>query len=431
MDRFDRYKKSVLNNGISIVTEAERYFYSVTIGIWVKNGSRHESPRENGVSHFIEHMLFKGTEKRSALDIAKEIDSIGGVINAFTTREATCYYVKVMKEHLEKALDLLTDIFLNSLFDVTEFEREKEVILQEIRMVEDTPDDYIHDLFYETFWRDFPLGRPVIGSSETVSVLTSDDLIRYMKNAYTSDRIVIAASGNIDHDELTQRFHEDFSDIGRGGYFANAGVPVFSSNVALQKKRLEQVHLCLGTKGVSGTSDRRHAAYILNAVLGDGMSSRLFQEVRENRGLAYSVYSYLSSYEDAGLLGVYAGTSLKNLPEVLKIIVAELKRLKTEPLSEEELVSATEQIKGNIVLGLENSEARMQRLANNEIYFGRNIPVRELLKKIDGVTSADVLSLARELITQDSLNIAVLGNIRRKDLSAEIDRLKNEISFYR
>ncbi len=420
----DSYRKTVLENGVTIVTERDPAFYSVSAGIWVKSGARHEDPSNNGISHFIEHMLFKGTKRRSALDIAREMDSIGGVMNAFTTSETTCYYVKVLDRHFSVAADLLADIFLNSLFDDAELERERSVILQEIRMVEDTPDDYIHELFGRTFWRDHPLGRPVIGNSANVSSFTRDDLIRFVRERYSADRVVITAAGKIDHDEIVDGFANSFRKVGKGGKGEKGDEPSFSSNVTVKVKDLEQVHFCLGTKGVSSVSPRRYAAYILNTILGSGMSSRLFQEVREKRGLAYSIYSFLSTYVDAGLFGVYAGAAADTYLDVLELVVKEMGKLKLCSVSSEELKAAKEQIKGNMILGLESSDSRMQRLANNEICFGREVALEESLERIDAVTMDDIVDLARDVFEPESLNLAVLGDANERDVTERMDEIR-------
>lgn len=413
MEKSNPIRKTVLKNGVTIVTESYPSFHSASIGIWVKNGSRDESPGNNGISHFIEHMLFKGTSSRSALDIAKEMDALGGVINAFTTSENTCYYVKILKNHIREAADILSDIFLYSTFDGEELEKEREVIIQEIRMVEDTPDDHVHELFNKTFWGDYPLCLPVLGNDKNVSSFTRDEITEYMKDMYSAERIVITAAGRVNHEEVVDCFGDAFSRIGGTGVKTGEESPIFSSNLTLSRKRLEQVHICIGTRGVSGVSAKRYAGYLLNTVLGSGMSSRLFQEIREKRGLAYSIYSYLSTFLDAGMLGIYAGTSTGSLRDVVRLTGEEMGKLKISPLSDEDLRAAKEQLKGNIVLGLESSDSRMQRLAHNEIYFGRDLPLEESLDSIDAVTSHDIAELAEELFGRESLNMTILGNVRK------------------
>ena len=427
MDQKDNCKKTVLPGGVPIITQTSSAFYSAVVGIWVKNGSRDEGAHKNGISHFIEHMLFKGTSKRNPHDIAKTIDAVGGELNAFTTRETSCYYVKVLKNHLPVAIDLLADIFLNSLFDADELEKEREVILQEIRMVEDTPDDYVHDLLSKTFWPDSSLGRPVLGNVADISGFKREDLIGFMKQRYCPSRIVITAAGNVEHERLVDELGQSFSSLPLGRPSIREDTPSFSSNVTVLKKNLEQVHFCFGTKGVSDTDPKRYVAYILNTILGDGMGSRLFQEIREKKGLAYSVYSYLSSYIDCGMLGIYVGTGPQHFLGVLHMITVELKKLKSDQISSDELCSAREQLKGNMILGLESSESRMQRLAHNEICFGRHLSMEETIRQIDAVSPEDVLALARELFGDECLNAALIGDVKEGSVMGGLDEMKSEL----
>ncbi|MBE9537299.1 MAG: insulinase family protein [Proteobacteria bacterium] len=424
MHKNRRYKKTVLENGLTLLTEENRAFYSASIGIWVKCGSLNEAKRNNGVSHFIEHMLFKGTPDRNALDISREVDSIGGEINAFTTSEATCYYMKVLESHLPKAVALLGDIFLNSLIDPEEISNEKDVILQEIKMVEDTPDDLIFDLFNETSWEGSPLSQPVLGRTENIESMDRQRLKDYMERFYTGANVVITAAGSLNHEELLLQIEGIFSKMEKGAAANKIEVPKFSSNLLVEKRRLEQVHLCLGTNGISCDSSDRYAAYLLNTMLGSGMSSRLFQEIREKRGLAYSIYSFLSSYNSAGLLGIYAGASASAVNEILDLTIRELMAFKNVAVDDDELQSAKEQLKGNMVLGLENSESIMQRLAHNEIYFGRDVPVEESIDNIDRVSPKDIQELSCKLFSSDSLSLAVLGNMKKGKLEGKIDELR-------
>ena len=402
-------QKTVLNNGIRIVSEQIPHAHSVSIGIWVTTGSRHETQLLSGASHFIEHLLFKGTGRRTALDIAREIDSVGGVLNAFTGREYVCYYAKVLSSHLPKAVDLLSDIFLNSVFDTDEIEKERKVILQEIDMLEDAPDDFIHDLFYQNFWKDHSLGRPIIGNEESVNSLTRDSLLIHKDATYQAGNIIIAAAGKVRHEDLLRLVGTLFDGVLSGNCNAEAPAPVLGSTVFIQEKELEQLHLCLGTKALPQNHLRRFESYILNAVLGGSMSSRLFQEVREKLGLAYSIYSYLASHTDSGSMAVYAGISPERLDEVVSIILREMGRLKRELLSSDELSAAKEQLKGNILLSLESSDNRMSKLAKNEIYFGTYQHLIDIMKGFDRVTSGNVLELAEELFAGDCLNLVLLG----------------------
>lgn len=409
--------KSILDSGIRVISEIIPHAYSVSIGIWVANGSRHERRESNGVAHFIEHLLFKGTERRSALDIAREIDSIGGILNAFTSREYVCYYAKVLDKFLPNAVDLLSDIFLNSLFNAEEIEKERKVILQEISMLEDTPDDYIHDLFSQNFWQGHPLGMPIIGNEESVGGLSRSFIVNYKQDKYRAGDIIIAAAGKVDHQELLGLLGELFARIPSGKSTGEPYLATYEKKIDIIEKDLEQVHLCLGTPALSQNHPNRYEAYILNTVLGGSMSSRLFQEVREKLGLAYSVYSYMASHSDTGSLAVYAGTSQEQLNEVIEIILRELRRLKTDPLSQAELDSAKEQLKGNILLSLESSDNRMSKLAKNEIYFGCYQPLQEIIKGFDRVTSESLLGVCERLIDDDFFTLVLMGKVERDCLS--------------
>ncbi|MBT0665788.1 insulinase family protein [Geobacter pelophilus] len=401
--------KSILDNGIRVVTEKIPSVHSVSIGIWVTSGSRHESVEKNGVTHFIEHLMFKGTPTRSALDIAREIDAVGGVLNAFTGREYVCYYAKVLSTHLTMAVNLLADIFLNSKFDSEEIEKERKVILQEINMLEDTPDDFIHDLYCQNFWKEHPLGRPIVGTEESVESLTRDFLLDHKSDTYCADNIIIAAAGNVDHEDLIRLVSVLFKNLVPGKPVAETLHPLHGNGVLHFEKELEQLHLCLGTKALPQNHARRYESYILNAVLGGSMSSRLFQEVREKQGLAYSIYSYVASHSDSGSLVVYAGTSQERMDEVVEIILREMHRLKVDPLTRDELSAAKEQLKGNILLSLESSDNRMSKLAKNEVYFGKYQSLKDIMNSFDQVTAETVQELSCELFSASSLNLVLLG----------------------
>jgi predicted Zn-dependent peptidase len=403
------YQKTVLKNGIRVITEEIPYLKSVSIGVWVATGSRDEQPSENGVSHFIEHLLFKGTERRTAFDIAKEIDSVGGTLNAFTGREYTCFYAKVIYKNLPLAIDLLSDIFLHSLMDDKDVEKERMVILQEIKMVEDTPDDYVHDLFNRVCWGKHPLGFPIFGTSELVQSFTRDQIYQFLKENYQPNRIIICAAGNLEHQEVVDRIGETFGQLPKSNTARERLRPRSISTTNIWKRELEQVHFCLGTKGLRYNHSLRFASYLLNTILGGGMSSRLFQEIRENRGLAYSVYSYLPAYIDSGLVVVYAGTNESSFQEAIELILKEFNRLKAEPFKNGELETAKEQLKGNLLLSLESSDNLMTRLAKNEIYFGSHLPVEKVLEGIDEVKEEVVRSLAKEFFDERFFCLTVLG----------------------
>lgn len=414
------YQKTVLENGIKVITEKIPYLKSVSIGVWVTTGSRDEQPHENGISHFIEHLLFKGTERRSAFDIAKEIDSVGGTLNAFTGREYTCFYAKVIDKNLPLAIDLLSDIFLHSLLDPKDVEKERMVILQEIKMVEDTPDDYIHDLFNRVCWGEHPLGFPIFGTTELVQSFHRDQIYRFFKENYPPNRIIVCAAGNLDHQEVVGRMGETFGRIPSSDRTRERLRPDPISTTNVWRRDLEQVHFCLGTKGLQYNHSLRFASYALNAILGGGMSSRLFQEIRENRGLAYSVYSYLPTYIDTGLFVVYAGTSEGSFREVIELVLKEFNRLKIETFKNEELKTAKEQLKGNLVLSLESSDNLMTRLAKNEIYFGSYLPVDQILSGIEQVREEMVRDLADDLFRKHSFCLTVLGPMDQTGLNPDL-----------
>jgi predicted Zn-dependent peptidase len=404
-----RYQKTVLDNGLRVITEEIPYLRSVSIGVWVVTGSRDERPHENGISHFIEHLLFKGTEKRTAFDIAKEIDSVGGTLNAFTGREYTCFYAKVIDRNLPLAIDLLSDIFLHSLMDSKDVERERMVILQEIKMVEDTPDDYIHDLFNRVCWGDHPLGFPIYGTSELVQSFSRDQLHQFFKENYPPDRIIVCAAGSLKHQEVVDLIETTFGKIPKADRPRERSKPDAISTTNIWKRDLEQVHFCLGTRGLQYNHSLRFASYVLNTILGGGMSSRLFQEIRENRGLAYSVYSYLPTYIDSGLTVVYAGTSEDSFQQVIQLVLNEFNQLKEGHLKNGELETSKEQLKGNLLLSMESSDNLMTRLAKNEIYFQSYLPVGMILKGIDQVQGETVRQLADEIFDERLFCLTVLG----------------------
>jgi predicted Zn-dependent peptidase len=403
------YQKTILENGIKVITEEIPYLKSVSTGVWAITGSRDEQPHENGIAHFIEHLLFKGTERRTAFDIAKEIDSVGGTLNAFTGREYTCYYAKVIDQNFPLAIDLLSDIFLHPLIEVNDVEKERMVILQEIKMVDDTPDDYIHDLFNRAYWKNHPLGLPICGTTENVQSFNREQIYQYFKKSYPPDRVIICAAGNLEHQEVVGQVHKTFGQIPRSNQSLERSRPDSVSTTDIWKRDLEQVHICLGTRGLPYNHSLRFASYVLNTILGGGMSSRLFQEIRENRGLAYSVYSYLPAYIDTGLFVVYAGTSEESYQEVIDLILKQFKRLTNETFKNGELETAKEHLKGNLLLSLESSDSLMTRLAKNEIYFGSYIPVEQILSGIEAVKEEDVHQLACELFDERYFCLTMLG----------------------
>lgn len=402
---------SRLPNGIRVLTEELADCPSVTVGIWVENGSRYESASESGLSHFLEHLFFKGTTRRSAARIAQDIDGVGGVINAFTGKEHTCYWAKVLPEHLPTAVDVLSDIFTHSLFAEEEIDRERGVVAQEISQVEDTPDDFVHELFNLALWPDHPLARPVAGTVENVERFSRGDLLGFIAQRYRPDRIVLAAAGNLRHDAFVAMAERYFGTLDGVSADSATTAPAAVPGLHLREKPLEQAHLCLGCGGISVVDTDRYTVQLINLALGGGMSSRLFQEIRERRGRAYSVYSFLSSYCDAGYVGVYVGTSPQWVPEVVAVSLAEIDRLCEHGLEADELVRTRHQMKGGVLLSLETSDSRMYRLARNELYFGRDIPLAEVAACIDAVTNEDVIRVARRLFRPRRMTLTVLGSV--------------------
>jgi predicted Zn-dependent peptidase len=410
------YRKDTLSNGIRVVSETLPKSRALSIGVWVKVGARHEPKEIGGVSHFIEHMFFKGTEKRKAKDIATEIDSLGGEMNAFTSQESTTYYVKVLDEHLATAIDILSDILLGSKFDPAEMEKERKVILEEIKGVEDTPDDHIHELFTGTVWADNALGRPILGTRETIKSLKHTDILAYIDNYYSTREIVISVAGNFEHTRLIELLDSAFGKLSRPGIPKLEATPEFNRAVTVRKKQLEQVQVCLGCKGLSYTHDDRFGIMALNTILGNSMSSRLFQEVREQNALAYSIYSYVTAYRDTGLLTIYAGTDPANTLQAIQLIVKELRKIRDEGITPAEETRVKNQIKGNLVLSLESSNSHMSRIARQEIYFGKYLSVDDTIKAVDKVTAEQIKRIAQQLFTRESLSLSILGPFSKADV---------------
>lgn len=407
--------KTILPNGIRIVTETLPYHYSVSVGIWVDNGSRDETPGENGISHFIEHMIFKGTRNRSALEIAKEMDAIGGLSNAFTSKEQTCFYTRVLENHLDQGVRILLDIFLNSLYDPEELERERLVVLQEISMVEDTPDEFTHVLLGETAYQGNPLAQSILGTPETVNAINQDKILGYLQRSYIPEKIVVAAAGKVDHETFVNQVAHELNQISLGGAAPNRLPPALSSRSKVVYKDLEQVHLAWATRAPSASDPRRYVSTLLNVIMGGNMSSRLFQEVREKRGLAYSIYSFLSSYQDIGMWGVYTAVAKETLAQTLEVIGQELKKLKKGELSATELEDAKEFVKGGFLLGAESSDNRMTRIAKNEITFGRDLSFEEILSDLARVSIDEVITLAEEILQSDKFSVVSLGPVTEED----------------
>lgn len=402
-------KKEILPNGLRILSESVPHVQSISIGVWISSGGRDEDDVNRGVSHFIEHMLFKGTERRTARQIADEFDSIGGQLNAFTDKEYTCYFAKVLSEHLPVALDVLSDMLLNSKLDPQEIALEKNVVLEEIKRHEDTPEDLVHDILVETVWSGHPLGKSIIGTQESVGSLTRDDLVEFMRTSYAPDSIVIAAAGDLVHEEFVDRISGLFSGLEGDKIPTVHEVPAFSTESLLTDKLTEQVHFCVGAPGFSQLDPERYSMALIDTTLGGGMSSRLFQEIRENRGLVYAIGSYAAAYREGGFFTVYGGTSLENVDEVVELVRAEFANVRDSNITDEELNRAKNQIKGGLVLSQESTSNRMMRMAKSELYFGRTIPLEELLASIWKVTHDDIAHVAERIFTDSPFPVVAIG----------------------
>ena len=413
--------REVLDNGLRLVTEAMPHVRSISIGVWLTRGSRHESDARSGIAHFVEHMLFKGTTTRSAEDIAQAIDSVGGQLDAFTSKEYAGYFIKVLDEHLPIALDVLSDVVLRPAFDPGDIEREKKVILEEIKMVEDTPDDLVHEMFTQHFWENHPLGRPILGTPETVEALDQAALRAHFDATYTAPHLLVTAAGNLEHARIRELVAAAFGSVGTAAHDTPEAAPGAMPTVLTRFKDLEQSHVCLGTAAYPQNHDDRYVCYILNTVLGGSMSSRLFQNIREKRGLAYAVFSGLSAYRDAGMFNVYAGCAADTVEQVIDLVVAEMRAIKGSELPEAELRRAKDHLKGNLMLGLESTSARMTQLARQEIYFDKPFTLDDTLAGIAAVSGADVQRVAASLFSNGALGLTVLGPNR--DLALPGERL--------
>jgi predicted Zn-dependent peptidase len=401
-----------LPNGLIVLTERMDYLRSVAMGVWIKSGSRCEPAETCGISHFVEHMLFKGTRSRTAQHIAREMDSIGGNLDAFTGKETICFNVKSLAGHVPIALDVLSDLVLNPTFAAPDIERERGVILEEIKIDEDNPDVLVSELFTQSFWKDHPLGKPILGTAATVKRLDQQLLFDYHSDRFHGGNIVFSAAGSLDHDKFAEAVAAKFSALAGGETLHELPAPQAGARILLRhKKSLEQVQICLGVPAPPITDENRYATLILNTVLGGGMSSRLFQTIREERGMVYSIYSDLSPYRDTGALCVYAGTSVGKSLEVVDLILAEFRKLKETALPHDELTRAKDQLKGNILLGLESSNSRMANLARQEMYFHQFITVDEIIARIDAVEAAEVQTMAQRLFDPARIAVTLLGRL--------------------
>ena len=400
--------RDVLPNGLRLLTESMPDVRSASLGVWLDRGSRHEDHDHEGIAHFAEHMVFKGTAGRSAEDIAQEVDSIGGQLDAFTAKEFGSYYIKVLDEHLPLAVDLLSDLVLHPAFHPADLEKEKKVVLEEIKMVEDIPDDLVHEVFAASFWPEHPLGRSILGSPDSVTGISRKALSEFFTRAYVSGNLIVTAAGHIEHAQVRDLIEASFDSVTAVDPL-DITPPAPTPTLVVKDKDLEQAHLCLGTCGFAQDHDDRYASYVLNTLLGSSMSSRLFQNVREKRGLAYAVNSGLMSYRDAGVLTIYAGCDPAAVSEVIDLVVEELRTLKRDAVPDPELQRAKDHLKGNLVLGLESTTSRMSQLARSEICFGRQIDMSEHLSAIDAVGAGDLQRIATELFSNGSLGATIVG----------------------
>jgi len=410
--------RQVLPNGLTILSEEMNHLRSVSIGIWVKTGSRDEDLQWNGISHFIEHMVFKGTENRSAEDIARQVDSIGGNLDAFTAKECICFNMKVLDEHLPIAFDILSDLVLNPVFKVEDIVRERRVIMEEIKMDEDNPDYLVHEIFTQNFWKDHPLGKPILGTKDTVRQFEQPLVRDFYGSRFAPGNFIISAAGNLRHTRFVDLVQKHFAKMKpvKNGFHTDP--PTVAPRITLRnKKALEQVQICVGVPCHPIADERRFASYILNTLLGGGMSSRLFQNIRERQGLAYAIYSDLSPYRDTGCMSVYAGTSRESAVRVVESIVAEFHNLKGHAVPAEELQRAKDQLKGSLMLSLESSSSRMSNLARQEMYFDKFFTMDELIKRIEEVTAEDLQTLANDFFQPESIAVTVLGNLQGMKLT--------------
>lgn len=415
--------RKVLPNGLTVISEQMTHIRSVSIGVWIKTGSRDEDAGANGISHFIEHMLFKGTTNRSAEEIARQVDSIGGNMDAFTAKECICFNVKVVDDHLPLALDILSDLVLRPLFDENDIGREKGVILEEIKMDEDSPDYLVHEIFTQSFFKDHALGRPILGTRDTVRRFDRSSVMDFYNQCFIPENMVVSAAGNLKHQSFLELVNKYFAHMRPKKTNFRSPRPKTASRINLRnKKSLEQVQICLGVPSYPMAHEQRYASYLLNSLLGGGMSSRLFQNIRERQGLAYAIYSDLSPYRDTGCLCVYAGTSRESAPKVVHSVVRELHRLKAETVSAEELRRSKDQLKGSLMLSLESSTSRMSNLARQEMYFDHFFGLDELIEKIETVKAEDLQRMANDFFQTESIAVTVLGNLNGLRLTrAQLD----------
>lgn len=420
------YHRHELSNGIRVVTYPMPGMRSLSLGLWINAGSAYEAHAFSGVSHFVEHMLFKGTEAHSAKDLADIVDGIGGQINAFTSKECTSYYIKVLDTHLDIAVDLLSDMLLRSVYDPAEIEKEKNVILDEIALYEDSPEDVVYDLLAEVIYGKHPLGFPILGTETSVRNLSRRTIQSLLEERYTAENIVISVAGSFKESELLSRLEARFGEVRKAGAVAvDPPVPAFTKDWAVREKDIEQVHLCVGFNGVKYSDDDLYPLMVLNNILGGGTSSRLFQGIRENQGLAYSVYSHPSLYKDNGLMTIYASFIPENLEPVMTSLCEELQKIRRHEISNEEILRGKEQLKGNYILGLESTGSFMSMMGKGELMAGMIETMDEVIEKIDGVQAADVFRMADQVLTPECYAVALTGRVTDKEGKWTFDQLKS------
>ncbi|MDD3653084.1 MAG: pitrilysin family protein [Desulfotomaculaceae bacterium] len=403
------FQKVTLSNDLHILTEKVPHVRSVALGFWVDVGSRDEVPENNGVSHFIEHLLFKGTQKRSAKQIAETLDAVGGQLNAFTTKEYTCFYARVLDEHFDLAFDLLNDMLFGSNFATNDIDRERNVIIEEIKMYEDAPDELVHDVFAGSMWQGHALGRPIIGTAEVIAQIPREKIIEFYQTHYNPGNLVVTVAGNIEHEAVICKLRPVLEARKGSRPVRSMLAPLPKRDIVCRSKDTEQVHLCLGTPGLSLDNKKSYTFQIINTVLGGGLSSRLFQEIREQRGLVYSVYSYHSSYHDTGLFCIYAGLSKQNVDEALSLIFKQINDIRKNSITPEELQRAKDQLKGNLLLSLESVSTRMSRLGKSQLYLGKIVQPEEVVEKLNKVTIEDVRELSLEMLDPVNFSLATIG----------------------
>ncbi|MBI1749120.1 MAG: insulinase family protein [Acidobacteria bacterium] len=413
-------EKETLPNGLVVISEPMEHVRSVSVGVWVRTGSRREPSELNGITHFIEHMVFKGTERRSAEEIARSVDSVGGMLDAFTAKEMICFNAKVLDEHLPIAFDVLSDLVLHPRFNEDDLAREKSVVLEEIKMDQDNPDYLVHEIFTQNFWRNHPLGKPILGTRKTVSSFTRAPVAECFRRWFAPENMIISAAGHLEHQQLRDLVAREFGQMKPSGDHYVDSAPVPQARITTKSKgELEQVHLCIGVPSYPMVHARRYGIAVLNNILGGGMSSRLFQNIRERQGLAYAVFSELSPYRDTGVLSIYAGTALERAGQVVRSVTAEFSSLKEQLVSEEELRRAKDHLKGSLMLSLESTSSRMSNLARQEMYFGKFFTLDEIITCIEAVSREEVRDIAREFFQPEQISVTVLGNLNGFHLTRE------------